>query len=308
VIAITSNGEGWSASQAQMCADYLRTGPCGPFGLVVGSSESCFAEVRRREVDLVKKIQTKRAAAIAQRFLICSSMIQPRHAVSKNRIGVFRELVRSGVAGGCGSLEREGAGRVGSRVVLRALATRGSSLGADRLETVSLLLIEDGFVLVSASDRGSARRIVVSLAGPGCVLLPPSAQERLEALSDARLTLVSANSNRLVLEIPAAALAIAEGLRGGLRDCRESLAQFASHRHADRVQRKLIQLAHTCGKVGNEGLLVDLPLTHELLAEMVGSTRETVTRALTQLAQEGILQHERGRYRIAVSPESIETE
>jgi CRP-like cAMP-binding protein len=195
---------------------------------------------------------------------------------------------------------------LGSCSVLSLLG--GSSLGADRLETVSLLLIEDGFVLVSASDRGSARRIVVSLAGPGCVLLPPSAQERLEALSDARLTLVSANSNRLVLEIPAAALAIAEGLRGGLRDCRESLAQFASHRHADRVQRKLIQLAHTCGKVGNEGLLVDLPLTHELLAEMVGSTRETVTRALTQLAQEGILQHERGRYRIAVSPESIETE
>jgi CRP-like cAMP-binding protein len=181
----------------------------------------------------------------------------------------------------------------------------GSSLGADRFETVSMLLIEDGFVLVSASDRGSARRIVVSLAGPGCVLLPPGARERLVALSDARLTLVSAHSNRLVLEIPAAAVAIAEGFSDGLRDCRESLAQFASHHHLDRVRRKLVQLARTCGKVGNEGLLVDLPVTHELLADMVGSTRETVTRALIQLAHEGIVHHERGRYRIAIPPEGI---
>jgi len=92
-------------------------------------------------------------------------------------------------------------------------------------------------------------------------------------------------------------------LIGGLRDCRESLGQFACPRHADRVHVKLVQLARSYGRVGTDGLLLDLPLTHELLAELIGSTRETVTRALARLAHEGIVRQERGRYRFAVRPD-----
>jgi CRP-like cAMP-binding protein len=66
---------------------------------------------------------------------------------------------------------------------------------------------------------------------------------------------------------------------------------------------KLAQLARSYGRVGTDGLVLDLPLTHELLAEMVGSTRETVTRALARLAHEGMIRHERGRYRLAVRPD-----
>jgi CRP-like cAMP-binding protein len=181
----------------------------------------------------------------------------------------------------------------------------GSSLGGERFETAPLLLIEDGIVFVSAGNRGSARRIVVSLAGPGSILVTPAAQERLEALADARLTLIPASTHTRLLEITAAATVIIEALGGGLRDCRESLAHFGSRHHTDRVRQKLTQLAHTYGRVGTEGLLLDLPLTHELLADMIGSTRETVTRSLTQLTQEGHIRHERGRYLIAAPPEAI---
>jgi CRP-like cAMP-binding protein len=178
----------------------------------------------------------------------------------------------------------------------------GSALGADRFETVAMLLVEDGFVLVS-SNRGSARRVVVGLAGPGSVLLPPGAHERLEALADARVTLVSSSSHRRLSRIPSAALTLADGLAAGLRDCRHSLGHFACGRHADRVHLKLVQLARSYGSVGTDGLVLDLPLTHELLGEMVGSTRETVTRALAHLAHEGIVRQERGRYRVRVPPE-----
>jgi Crp-like helix-turn-helix domain len=179
----------------------------------------------------------------------------------------------------------------------------GSALRADRFEPGSLLLIEDGLVFVAASTGGSARRIVVGVAGSGSVLLPPGTHERLEGLADTRITLVSSGANRRLLEIPAAAVEIADAIKRGLHDGRESLALFASRRPADRVRRKLIQLAHNYGKVGTDGLILDMPLTHELLADMIGSTRETVTRALAQLAHEGIIRHERGRYRIAVPPD-----
>jgi len=176
-----------------------------------------------------------------------------------------------------------------------------SSSRPGRFETASMLLIEDGVVLLSTSNRGSPRRIVISLAGPGSILFPPATHERIEALTDVRMTLVPTSSNQRLLAIPAAANAIVGAAKDGLQDCRESLAQFASRRPVDRVLLKLIQLARSSGNVG-ENLVVDLPLTHELLADMVGSTRETVTRALAQLARAGIIQHKRGRYEIAVRP------
>jgi hypothetical protein len=101
---------------------------------------------------------------------------------------------------------------------------RGAALGADRFETVSVLLVEDGLVLVSTWNRGSACRIVVSLAGPGSLLLPPGACERLEALADVRITLVAGSSHQRLLASPSAADAILDGLTGGLRDCREAWA------------------------------------------------------------------------------------
>jgi CRP/FNR family transcriptional regulator, cyclic AMP receptor protein len=182
---------------------------------------------------------------------------------------------------------------------------RGASLGARRFEGVELLLIEDGTVFVSAGNQSSARRIVVGLTGPDSVLVAPVGDERLEALADARLTLIPASAQRRLLELTAAAAVIVGALGTGIHDCRESLAQLGCRRHSDRLRQKLTQLARNYGKVGMEGLVLDLPLTHELLAEMVGATRETVTRALAQLAEDGFIRHERGRYLVAGSPDAI---
>jgi CRP-like cAMP-binding protein len=54
------------------------------------------------------------------------------------------------------------------------------------------------------------------------------------------------------------------------------------------------------GKVDGRGVRIDLPLTHELLAEMVCSARETVTRAVDELEREGFVIREAGGYRVAV--------
>lgn len=178
----------------------------------------------------------------------------------------------------------------------------GSRLERNRVETDSLLLIEDGIALVSAPSAAQ-RPIVVAFAAPGSVLLAPVPQEGLEALADLRMTLVAACAKRQLLEIPAAADVILDGVAGGLRDCQESLSHFASLRPADRVRHKLIQLARLYGEVGAGGVSLDLPLTHELLADMVGSTRETVTRTLSQFAREGLVRHERGRFQLAALPD-----
>jgi CRP-like cAMP-binding protein len=50
-----------------------------------------------------------------------------------------------------------------------------------------------------------------------------------------------------------------------------------------------VQLARDYGRVGREGVRLDLPLTHDLLSEMTGSARETVTRSLDDLQREGFV-------------------
>lgn len=145
--------------------------------------------------------------------------------------------------------------------------------------------------------------MVVAFGASGSVLLAPTRQERLEALADLRVTVVTAGARQRLMEVPSAAAVILDGVTGGLRDCQESLSLFASLRHIDRVRHKLVQLARVHGKVGTGGVSLSLPLTHELLADMVGSTRETVTRTLSQLAREGLVRHERGRFQLAALPD-----
>jgi CRP/FNR family transcriptional regulator len=142
--------------------------------------------------------------------------------------------------------------------------------------------------------------MIVALGGSNSLLLPPAPHERLEALADSRLTLLTEGAQRALLEVPAAAAVILERLATRLRDCQASLSQFSNPRHVDRVREKLTQLAGTYGKVGTEGVWLSLPLTHEALARMVGSTRETVTRAVSQLIREEFVRHERGAYRLAL--------
>src|SRR5919108_483840 len=87
-----------------------------------------------------------------------------------------------------------------------------------------------------------------------------------------------------------------------LRERQATIGHFASVRHVERVREKLLQLARTHGKVVPGGVRLDLPLTHELVGEMVGSARETVTWAFAQLAREGFARREGRAYRLPASP------
>jgi CRP-like cAMP-binding protein len=53
---------------------------------------------------------------------------------------------------------------------------------------------------------------------------------------------------------------------------------------------------------------MDFPLTHELVAEMVGSARETVTRAFEELQQERFITRQGRTYRLLVPPELLGAE
>jgi len=179
----------------------------------------------------------------------------------------------------------------------------GEAGRGDEFAGAVLLVVQAGTVAV-VYDPGLDRRMVVGVVGAGGVLAVPAGDQRLVALEDAVVRKVTVTAWKCLLGRPAAAALIVEALLDAVRERELSLAQFGSVAHLERVRGKLLQLSRVHGRRVEGGVLVELPLTHALLAAMVGSARETVTGAVKALEQEGFLTRENGCYRLAVGFDS----
>lgn len=95
---------------------------------------------------------------------------------------------------------------------------------------------------------------------------------------------------------------------GGLREdrCRRLCAAFdlVFRSARSRLARILIQLADDFGRKQDDGILVDLELTHVEVAKLTGTTRPTVSIALGELEDEGLGARDRGRFRI-LQPQAL---
>jgi biotin operon repressor len=196
-----------------------------------------------------------------------------------------------------------------ARAVLLACATIEIDAGMPRrFATVfppgALLLVEDGFVVLRATVPRVLRSVVTCEAGAGKLLLPPLPEEVLVGLGSSRLTVIDADARGLLVRIPALAERVVEQLTFALERRQEAAANFAPTRHVDRVRRKLLQLGRSYGHVVRDGIRIDFPVSHALLAEMIGSSRETVTRAVDELQRGGFVARRGSTYRLLVSPES----
>jgi CRP-like cAMP-binding protein len=171
--------------------------------------------------------------------------------------------------------------------------------------TAVLLVVEEGFVVVRATLPGMSRSVITCEAGAGRILVPPTSEEALFALGSSRLTAISAEALDRLLSIPAVAQSVVWQMTSTLGQKQEAIANFAPTRHLERVRRKLLQLGRSYGHVVRDGIRIDFPVSHALLAEMIGSSRETVTRALDELRSLGFVARSGSTYRLLVPAEAV---
>lgn len=85
----------------------------------------------------------------------------------------------------------------------------------------------------------------------------------------------------------------------------EELMVIRSYKKVDTMLIKLLAwLSKRFGSEVDKGRLIDMRLTHEDLAEMLGSTRVTITRILGQFEQEGLIDR-LSLHRIVLKEEDI---
>src|SRR5262245_26629237 len=146
--------------------------------------------------------------------------------------------------------------------------------------------IESG-VFAARMVNAEGRSFLIDLYGPGDPVGGPSelpAHATATALRPARLRPLRGE----------AAIESLHEMTGRIMAFTADLTWFGV---AERIERRLADLASRIGRPTTGGTLIPIRLTQEDLASMVGATRETTNRALQTLFARGALERQgRGRY------------
>jgi CRP/FNR family transcriptional regulator, nitrogen oxide reductase regulator len=102
----------------------------------------------------------------------------------------------------------------------------------------------------------------------------------------------------LLLRHPQLALNTLRFVAGRLHDLQVQYLQLATEKVERRIARALVRLVEQAGRRTEHGVLIDLPLSREDIAQMTGTTLYTVSRTVSRWEAEGIL--EAGRQRIVI--------
>jgi CRP/FNR family cyclic AMP-dependent transcriptional regulator len=122
-----------------------------------------------------------------------------------------------------------------------------------------------------------------------------TAPATVSAMEDSKIISVSgADFHRYLMHNERVMLQIIHVLCARLRQVWQT--QSLSSSAADtRIRMGINQLAKRHGIRDARGIIIDLKITHQELAEMVGTSRETVTRVLARLRKQGIIEIDQRR-------------
>ena len=162
----------------------------------------------------------------------------------------------------------------------------------------SLFIIADGQVKVSiVSEDG--REVILSLLGEGAVFgelsvldgKPRSAN--VVATQDTKLYMLRrADFLQLIYKVPQIAVGLLAELAARLRKTDRKIEGLALLDVTSRISETLLQLADEQGSETKFGVSLEERPTHQQLASMSGTTRETVARVLKRLEGQGYISSE----------------
>jgi CRP-like cAMP-binding protein len=110
------------------------------------------------------------------------------------------------------------------------------------------------------------------------------------ALRDTELVLMEEEVLRQVMErAPLVAMSIIKSFSSQIAGIQQVIEGLLSRDITSRLIHILLQLADEFGTTDGEGILIEYSLTHQQLADMLGSNRVTITRRLGDLQKQGLL-------------------
>jgi CRP-like cAMP-binding protein len=228
-----------------------------------------------------------------------------------NEIADLRSMIAMAVAEGYKSDQDSREDRARERdvkeqlraVMLRKAATFAvSELGAgDEIPP-----LYDGGMMFHFVDYGklrlynllpNGRCITISILGPGDVFLQWRTETQslaclcAEAMQASRIiTATEREMTEIVSAQPTAALDVIANFARRMTESQVLIEDLLNNSVNLRLYRTLLELSKQFGKPDGDLSVIDYPLTHQRLADMIGSNRVTVTRKLHELQERGIIE------------------
>ncbi|MCL4562442.1 MAG: Crp/Fnr family transcriptional regulator [Chloroflexi bacterium] len=113
------------------------------------------------------------------------------------------------------------------------------------------------------------------------------------------LSINSAEFRTTLDRYPEAALIVLDLMANRLQAANENVFRLSSMEAEQRIASTLLKLGEKLGRSHEGGILIDLPLSRDELAEMTGTTTETASRTVSQFQAKGLIQG--GRQWIAIT-------
>jgi CRP-like cAMP-binding protein len=135
----------------------------------------------------------------------------------------------------------------------------------------------------------------------GIALLNPAAgyPATAQAVEDSlAMAWASEHLRQMAAQEPSISLNTMQLMHNYITELQERQQALVSGRVEQRIARILLKLAAQSGKKTAEGVLIDMPLTRQDIAEMSGTTLFTVSRTLNEWERRGLLKI--GRERVVI--------
>jgi CRP-like cAMP-binding protein len=194
-----------------------------------------------------------------------------------------------------GGLDEKELRALGERAVEQKLA-RGEILFTAGEEARGLFVIVEGALRAfRESVDGREQVIHVERAGATIAEVPMfddgAYPSTVAAEEDSIVLFIDKRDVRnLCLSHPSIALAALKLLAGRLRRCAELVEALSLHEVDQRLARLLLSEGRTRGRRVNNGVVFELLLTNQQIAARIGTVREVVSRALSRLQQNELIE------------------
>lgn len=158
-----------------------------------------------------------------------------------------------------------------------------------------MYLVLSGKVKVSKSGTGGKETILAihragDFFGEMSLLDGKTSPATVSAMEDSKIISVSgADFHKYLMHNESVMLQIIQVLCARLRQVWQTQSQSFNTADA-RIRMGVYDLAQKHGIRDSHGTIIDLKITHQELAEMVGTSRETVTRVLAKLREDNIIE------------------
>lgn len=165
-----------------------------------------------------------------------------------------------------------------------------------------LYVVLEGMIQISIPDELSEKGITLALLGEGeivgemAVLTDRDRSAQASAMRPSRLFRLGGKEfEELTQDHPEIALNLSRVLGHRLWETDSEMQRVAFNTLKSRLASQILRMGEKFGEEVEDGTKIDFNLTHEMLADIVGTYRETITKKISNFKEKGIIGEQDGK-------------